>query len=722
MKKIFTLLALALTVFSIKAVAQPTCNPGFDIQFINASTVKCLPGITTDSPLVQHYWIFGDGSQNSSAISPVHSYTAPGVYTIKHTIVRYSPNNALICMDSLQKTVTIQSGCNLQANFTWTAAAGNPLEIHFTNTTINLEPSDSVTWSFGDGVTSSAVNPTHIYTLAGVYNVCLRVKHNSNSGTTPCVSEICKTITIVAPCNIQANFSTTLAAANPLEVHFTNTTVNLAATDSVRWTFGDGSSSNIISPTHLYAQPGTYNVCLRVQRFNTNSTTPCVSEICKTITVVAPCNLQANFTAAPATANPLEIHFTNTTVNLAATDSVKWTFGDGSSSSVVSPTHVYAQSGTYNVCLVVRRFNTSGTTPCVSEICKTITLQPICNVQASFSWQRDSINHKKIYFTNLSAVPNANAVATWSFGDGATASSWNAVHEYAQPGRYLVCLKIQYNNTCVATTCDSITVETPAPPCTQLSNYHFVRSTANSQTYLFTPDYIANDIQYTWTFGDGTGSHDPVATHHFASAGNYTVCLTAFRNNNCASTTCKTVSATAQPNCDSFHISYTYQFDPFLPNKVYFYAVANTTIIDQVWTITGPYNTTPAVVLHQNNPSYTFSDTGMYRVCLRVTLLNGCVKEYCNNIRIDHISNACVLDAYPNPAHNEVKINVLLQQPEMIHMYVYNSLNVLVLQKNQQGVTGNNPVALAIANLVAGIYNVKVVYGNNTCFARFYKL
>lgn len=720
MKKICTLLAFALTVFTIKAVAQPTCTAGFDFQFVNANTVKFLPAVTTDSPLVVHSWDFGEGA-SVFTISPTHAYTAPGTYTVRHFLYRHTANGTFVCADSVFKTLTVQSvACNLQAYFTWAPAAQNPLEIHFTNATVNLEPSDSVTWHFGDGSSSNAVNPTHVYTLAGVYTVCLMVKHNSNSGSTPCISEFCKAVVTTAPCNIQANFTSTVTS-NPLEIHFTNTTLNLVGTDSVRWTFGDGSSSGVVNPTHTYGQAGTYNVCLRIQRFNTNSTTPCVSEICKTVTITAPvCNLQASFTAATATTNPLEIHFINTTVSLAATDSILWTFGDGASSSAVNPTHVYAQSGTYYVCLIIRRFNTGSTTPCVSESCKTITIQPVCNVQANFSWQRDSISHKKIYFTNLSTVPNANAVATWSFGDGTTASSWNAVHEYAQPGRYIVCLKIQYNNTCISTICDSVTVEAPAPPCTQLSNYHFARSTANSQTYTFTPDYLNNDIQYTWTFGDGTGSHDPVATHHFAPAGNYTVCLTAFRNNNCASTTCKTVSVTQQLNCDSFHVSYSYQFDPFLPNKVYFYAIANTTIIDQTWTISRP-NANP-VILHQNNPSYTFSDTGYYQVCVRAVMANGCVKEYCNYIYINHVSNACVLDAYPNPAHNEVKVNVLLLQPEMIHVYVYNSLNVLVLQKNQQGVYGSNPVSLAISNLVSGIYNVRVVHGNSTCFARFYKL
>jgi hypothetical protein len=147
-------------------------------------------------------------------------------------------------------------------------------------------------------------------------------------------------------------------------------------------------------------------------------------------------------------------------------------------------------------------------------------------------------------------------------------------------------------------------------------------------------------------------------------------------------------------------------------------------ILDQTWTITRlPASTnTPPVILHQNNPVYLFQDTGYYKVCLRAVLLGGCVKEYCTVIRIEHVSNVCLLQAYPNPASTMVNVNVYLPQPEMIHAYVYNSLNVLVKQKQQQGYTGNNVVSINVNDLPHGLYTIKLIYGNKTCYARFEKL
>jgi hypothetical protein len=179
-----------------------------------------------------------------------------------------------------------------------------------------------------------------------------------------------------------------------------------------------------------------------------------------------------------------------------------------------------------------------------------------------------------------------------------------------------------------------------------------------------------------------------------------------------------------QINCDTAHVSYTYQRNPQVPNKIQFYANSTLPILDQTWYIyrLNGTVTTPPVILHQNNPSYLFQDTGYYRVCLRAVLIGGCVKEYCSNIRIEQIANACLLQAFPNPASTNVNVNLYLTQPEMIHAYVYNSLNVLVLDKHQQGHTGNNLVTLNIHNLPAGQYSIKLVYGNRVCYARFQKL
>ena len=594
--------------------------------------------MTGDSINTTHYWIFGDGSV-VSAIAPAHTYASVGGYNVKHLMIRHNTAGAVVCTDSVTKLVLIQTttACNLQAYFTWQVDSINYFKIHFTNQTIAFSPTDSIRWNFGDGTISYDANPIHTYANAGTYNVCIRVKKNNMpAGVVPCISEICKTITIGAPCNIVANFNWTNTASSPLIFAFHNLTVALSTSDSVRWTFGDGTSSLDFNPFHTYTTSGTYTVCLRVKR-NSNSI---------------------------------------------------------------------------------------GTTPCISEICKTVVIATPCTVAATYSWLADPLNSKKIIFTNLTITPSATASAIWSFGDGTTAASWNAVHEYANPGKYNVCLRVEAGPLCVSYKCDSITVNNPLPPCNNQSNFVIARAATNSQTITGIPEFQSGAAVYTWTFGDGTGSHDMIASHHYTAPGTYYVCLTVWRSATCASTTCKSVVILPQINCDSIHVSYSYQRDPFISNKVYFYANANFPILDQTWTITriSPA-TTPPVILHQNNPVYVFHDTGYYNVCLKAITLGGCVKEFCSVIHIANVaSNVCELQVYPNPASSLVNVNVPLAIPGQIDAYVYNTLNVLVKEKHQAGVAGINTVSININDLIPGLYTIKIIYGGKICYARFNKL
>lgn len=689
-------------------------NP-LNIQFTNLSS----PLASGDSIT----WNFGDGN-TSHDVNPLHTYANAGTYNVC-LIVKKNSNipGATPCIKYICKTVVVQAPCNLVVNFSWTAAASNSLIIQFANLSTPLSPADSTIWSFGDGSSSYAVNPLHTYANAGTYNVCLIVKKNSNlPGSTPCIRYSCKTVVVLPPCNLVADFTWRADSAIAQKIWFTNTSVPISTNDSIHWTFGDGTSSGLMNPDHTYAQPGTYTVCLRVQKRGPAGTViNCISEVCKVLIVQPNCNLIANFTWRVDSLIAQKLWFTNTSVPISTNDSIHWSFGDGTFSGLMNPDHTYAQPGTYTVCLrVQKRNNAGGVYNCVREICKTIVIQPTCNFQPNFSWHLDSTNNKKVYFTNLTVVPVTTASAIWFFGDGTSASTWNAIHEYAQPGRYYVCLRVELSPTCVRYKCDSITVP---PACNNQSNFSFVRASTNSQTYTFIPDLQNTAAQYIWTFGDGTGSNIMIPTHHYAQAGTYIACLTVMVNGSCASTTCKTIVVTGQVNCDSIHVSYTYQHDPYIPNKVYFYANSNYPILDQTWTISRvPVGTTPPVVLHQNNPVYVFTDTGYYNVCLRAVTLGGCIKEYCSVIHIEHVASQCTLQAYPNPATTTVNVNVTLPTSLMINVYVYNTLNVLVKEKHQQGVTGNNIVSLAIGDLIAGYYTMKVIYGNYNCNSAFQKL
>ncbi len=739
MKKIFTLLLLTFSFFIYKSKAQTStlCNAAFSVTFINSNNVQFIPVTIGDSPFVHHNWLFGDGTPTSGLASPLHSFTTPGTYTIKHYLSRYNPNGVFVCADSAVVTLIIQQSCNLVSNFNWTSGSANPLAITFQNLSVPLASTDSIRWTFGDGLSSLDLNPTHVYTSAGTYNVCLRIKKNSNTpGTAPCVSEICKTVIVTQPCNLVAYFNWTAVATSPLSIVFQNLSVPLSPTDSVRWTFGDGTSSLDINPMHTYTNPGTYTVCLRVKKNSSVYNTPCVREFCKTVTVVQSCNLVAYFNWTALSNNPLSVAFQNLSNPLAPTDSVRWTFGDGTSSIDVNPTHTFANAGTYNVCLRVKKNgNTPGSEPCVREICKTVIVNQTCNLTANFTWTNTSSNPLTFNFQNLSIPLAATDSIRWTFGDGTSSLGVNPSHTYTNPGTYTVCLRVKKNlnatgtAVCVREICKTIVVGT-----TQNCNLVAYFTWTNSSNLLnFAFQNLSNPLSPTdsvrWTFGDGTSSLDVNPNHTYIAAGTYTVCLRVKKNSTTPGTTpcvreiCKVITILPQINCDSIHVGYTYQRDPFISNKIYFYANANFPIQDQTWTIVKLSTSTQVpVTLHQNNPAYVFNDTGYYRVCLRAITLGGCVKEYCSIIRIEQTSQICELQAYPNPTSSLINVALQLAQPEMIHVYIYNTINTLVRSKHQQGSSGNNIVSINVNDLVPGLYNIKVIYGNRICYSRFNKM
>lgn len=140
-----------------------------------------------------------------------------------------------------------QSVYQPEADFSYEA---NDLEVAFTSATnyaVSLE------WDFGDGASSSEVNPTHIYAEVGDYTVTLTA--TGEVGADPAIAS--KTISVVQ-INPIANFT---FEVGDLTVSFTNTS-ELAV--SSEWDFGDGATSNEENPVHTYAEPGEYSVTLTV--------------------------------------------------------------------------------------------------------------------------------------------------------------------------------------------------------------------------------------------------------------------------------------------------------------------------------------------------------------------------------------------------------------------------------------------------------------------------
>lgn len=113
-------------------------------------------------------------------------------------------------------------------------------------------------WDFGDGTAHSGQqNPSHAYAVQGSYGWRLSV---SGSGVAPCVRTGFIAITS-DPCSLACDATVPAAAETNAEVTFTGSATPTECTQPLTcaWTFGDGATSTLQSPTHTYTSPGTYD-------------------------------------------------------------------------------------------------------------------------------------------------------------------------------------------------------------------------------------------------------------------------------------------------------------------------------------------------------------------------------------------------------------------------------------------------------------------------------
>lgn len=112
------------------------------------------------------------------------------------------------------------------------------------------------------------------------------------------------------------------------------------------WNFGDGTTSSQEIPTHIYHQSGTYVVTLTVTNIFT-----CVNSDSTSVVINVRPRSTAEFSMNDNDISIFdpEAQFIN---NSLQASTAHWDFGDGSSSSLYSPNHTYATTGTYTVTLI----------------------------------------------------------------------------------------------------------------------------------------------------------------------------------------------------------------------------------------------------------------------------------------------------------------------------------------------------------------------------------
>lgn len=418
---------------------MPTAN-----YTVTGSTTKTFTYTGTTTAIDSVRWEFGDGG-TSTLTNPTHTYTTGDTFTACVTVFTHCGSD-MRCHDLIVPCVTAPT-----ASYT---TSGTGLSKTFTYSGTGLG-TGSLSWNFGDGTpVVSGTSVTHTFSAAGTYNVCITATNSCGSNVS------CTTITVACSTLPISNFTFAGLGATR-NFTYTGTTAGL---DSVTWTFGDGGTATGLTPTHTYATTGLKTVCATVHT-NCGINTQCLA-----ITILCTTAPVAAFTST-GTGASRSFNYTGTT---AAIDSARWTFGDGSTATGLTPGHAYAATGTYHVCVTVY-------TPCGSNmICHDVTITCIATITASFTDTGNAAHG----FTYTGTTAGLDSVV-WNYGDAHHDTGKVKTHTYAVADTYYVCVTV-YTDCGSDTGCRDVIVTHPTD----------VEALAVSEIKVF-PNPATNELSVT---------------------------------------------------------------------------------------------------------------------------------------------------------------------------------------------------------------------------------
>lgn len=374
---------------------------------------------------------------------------------------------------------------------------------------------DVIEYDFGDGNYVTGVpNPVHTYAQEGFYEVCQIIYDTS---TFACFDYHCDTF-IFGNVACMADF---WAFPDGLDVEFFN--ASWGSYDSLIWDFGDGAYSNDTMPSHTYASPGFYSVCLSL--FDTSGSL-CDSTCYQLYVDSSSCEADFSYSA-----DGLDVDFTNQ--SSGAYTSQFWDFGDGfGSSELANPSYTYFVAGTYQVCLMI--FDTVNWT-CYDEVCMDVTVTSGGgggDCTADFYYETSEL---LIECTNTSTGSILTSI--WDYGDGST-PTMDAFHEYAEAGTYEVCLTVgNFVPFCLDQHCETVTVYDFN--CTPSFDVGFEPST---NVYSFKNTTTSTNVtSVMWEFGDGNTSTFANPSYTYNIPGTYEVCLNTYDGDNLCGIACKDI-------------------------------------------------------------------------------------------------------------------------------------------------------------------------------------
>jgi gliding motility-associated-like protein len=477
-----------------------------------------------------YIWLWGDGSSpDITATNPItHSFSGHGTYTV--SLITKDINS---CPDTVKKIIKAYSvtRASFKPSPDTLCLAGKVNTVTFTNYSTADLPIKTYNWSFGDGVTSTATNPTHTYTVVSTTNITAA-------------------LTVIDSLGCQLDTQVVLHIANPSAIFSITSVSNICAGDSVKfqlngqatpypsmtWSFGDGSMQGPTPPkvttAHQYTVSGSWPVIL-----NITDAAGCIASYTATQTINVQNIPQIKLTSLAFTSSKLcapqdFLFYDSTQLNPGDFLSRNWNLYDGSPLITSTPVAKnYTIPGTYSVTLIE-----TTTYHCSDTVTKTFKVSgPV----GDFTSSPSTICKGQSITFSIKDTSDVSAW-TWDFGDGietdtAKVSPISHVYNFHPPsGKTHPTVTFFSNDGCNHPAEDTIYIYQVIADFNRNNEL-----TKLDTAHCLGPVDVFHNIStgadsYGWNFGDGSTAlnvMDP--THTYTVANTYTVEL--FIKNNATS-------------------------------------------------------------------------------------------------------------------------------------------------------------------------------------------
>jgi gliding motility-associated-like protein len=496
---------------TIEVINRPTVDFSVDK---NANCQPYTANFTSNAPDAATYeWDFGDG-KTSGDKDPSHTYTAPGNYTVKLTIT-----NAAGCKEVIEKKEYIKIKMPEVAIVNLPTEGCVPLKVSPLLNINTFDPIVDYQWDFGNGATASGKSPTYTYTTTGVYTVTLTYKTAGGCTNTITVAD---GVQVGDKPNVNFTVTPTDFCAS-VAAQFTDLSTATPPVNRWRWNFGDGTTSNLQNPSHVFADIGQFDITLTAY----SNGCPSTLVIPKMVNVKAPIAIfKVDMCSDPYTKN-----FTDQSI---LPETWFWEFGDGNTSTLQHPSHTYAAKGTYEVKLTVTNGACSYTTK------RTIR---VIDDKITFEVTDDLVcNNTEVTYEIKGATPGNVKSYNWlpNYAPGFTgATTWKQT--YTTKGTYKVNVTIRDINDCFIPLSQQVKVVVPQADFTPLQTTVCIGNpvTFNDNSTPSDPGHPLTKWEVEYGNGVKESITPPTFNYLYTKGDIYNVKLTVTDSEGCTATVTK---------------------------------------------------------------------------------------------------------------------------------------------------------------------------------------